>query len=419
MIMHLKSSFLQEAQARGFIYQATDLAQLDDLMFDKKITAYIGFDPTAQSLHVGNMTSIMLLRLLQKHGHKPIVLLGGATAKIGDPTGKDSIRPVLSDNDIINNIQKIKACFDFYLNFGLGFSDAILVNNNDWLSEIGYINFLTDYGRHFSINRMLTFDSVKTRLDREQPLTFLEFNYMILQAFDFIELNKAYDCVLQLGGSDQWGNIVSGVELGRRILNKTFFGLTTPLVTNSSGTKMGKTEKGAVWLNKDMLSAFDYWQFWRNTEDNDVGRYLRLFTDIAVDEIVEFEKAQGSALNDVKKILANHTTALLHGKESLESIHKTVKTLYEKGTDIDLIQLPTFLFTQSDLKNKTLEELFIDVNLCASKGEIRRLIEGKGAKVQDIIIEDGKSYLTEELLKNELIKLSFGKKTHHVIKVIK
>lgn len=417
--MFLKSSFLQEAHARGFIYQATDLTQLDEIMFDKKISAYIGFDPTAQSLHVGHMTSIMLLRLLQKHGHKPIVLLGGATAKIGDPTGKDNIRPVLTDLDIISNIEKIKESFDPYLNFGSDFLGAILVNNNDWLSSIGYINFLAAYGRHFSINRMLTFDSVKTRLDREQPLTFLEFNYMILQAYDFVELNKNHDCVLQCGGSDQWGNIVNGVELGRRVLNKTLFGLTTPLVTNSSGAKMGKTEKGAVWLNKNLLSAYDYWQFWRNTEDNDVGRYLRLFTDIDVQEIAELEKAEGSALNEVKKTLADHTTVLLHGKESLEAIHKTVKTLYEKGMDIDLTQLPTFSFLKEDLKNKTLEDLFIDAKLCASKGEIRRLIDGKGAKIQDAVIEDGKVYLTEELLNNELIKLSFGKKTHHVIKIIK
>lgn len=417
--MHLKSSFLQEAQARGFIYQATDLTELDELMFDKKITAYIGFDPTAQSLHVGNMTSIMLLRLLQKHGHKPVVLMGGATAKIGDPTGKDNIRPVLTDNDIDNNIKKIKTCFEFYLSFGAIFSDAKFVNNNDWLSQIEYINFLAEYGRHFSINRMLTFDSVKTRLERNQALTFLEFNYMILQAYDFVELNRNYDCVLQCGGSDQWGNIVSGVELGRRVLNKTLFGLTTPLVTNAGGAKMGKTEKGAVWLNKDMLSAFDYWQFWRNTEDNDVGRYLRLFTDLAVTEIEELEKAEGSALNDVKKILADHTTSILHGQDSLEAIHKTVKTLYEKGTDIDLTLLPTFTFTKEELKARLLEDLFIDVKLCTSKGQIRRLIDGKGAKIQDIVIEDGKIFLTEELLNSRLIKLSFGKKTHHVIKVVK
>ncbi|CAO5675686.1 MAG: Tyrosine--tRNA ligase 1 [Holosporales bacterium] len=414
----MKSSFLKEAKARGFIYQATHLEELDAMMATQSITAYIGFDPTAGSLHVGNMVSIMLLRLLQKHGHKPIVLVGGATAKIGDPTGKDTIRKTLSDDDIQTNISTVKECFMPYLQFGNGESDALLVNNNDWLKDVGYMNFLTDYGRHFSINRMLTFDTVKTRLEREQPLTFLEFNYMILQAYDFVELYKKHNCVLQFGGSDQWGNIVNGVELGRRLHNAPLFGLTTPLVTTSSGVKMGKTLNGAVWLHKDKLSPFDYWQFWRNTEDLDVGKYLRLFTDIDLDEIEQLEKAEGAALNDVKKRLADETTALAHGKDCLESIHATVQSLYEGGQTQDLSLLPTFSIKKEDAQTACVEDLFLHVQLATSKGEVRRLIQGQGAKIQDCVVTDGKATLTPDQLNSDLIKFSSGKKKHHVLKVI-
>lgn len=418
MSVALKSSFLQEAQARGFIYQATDLQALDDLMNQKSITAYIGFDPTAKSLHVGNMASIMLLKLLQKHGHKPLVLLGGATAKIGDPTGKDTIRPQLEQDSIDDNIQAIKKCFAFYLDFKTPDHQAVVVNNNDWFSNIRYLDFLAHYGRFFSVNRMLTLDSIKARLEREQPLSFLEFNYMILQSYDFIELNRSYDCVLQCGGSDQWGNIIGGVELGKKVLNKTLFGLTTPLVTTSNGSKMGKTEKGAVWLNSDMLSAYDYWQFWRNTDDQDVSRYLRLFTDIPLEEINNLEKAEGAALNDVKKILADHTTALLHGQESLDSIHKTVQTLYEKGNSDHIDDLPTYSISSIAIQKMPVEDLFMHVELCASKGEIRRHIQGKGAKINDQVLLDSKELLTNELFEKGFIKLSIGKKKHHILKII-
>lgn len=414
----MKSAFLKEAKARGFIYQATHLEELDDLMHNHAITAYIGFDPTAGSLHVGHMVSIMLLRLLQRHGHKPIVLVGGATAKIGDPTGKDTIRKTLSEEDIQNNIVTIKECFMPYLTFGDGATDALLVNNNDWLKDIGYMDFLTHYGRHFSINRMLTFDTVKARLEREQPLTFLEFNYMILQAYDFVELYKKHQCVLQCGGSDQWGNIVNGVELGRRMQNASIFGLTTPLVTTSSGVKMGKTMNGAVWLHKEKLSPFDYWQFWRNTEDLDVGKYLRLFTDVSLDEIAELEKAEGAALNDVKKRLADEATALAHGSDCLESIHATVKSLFEGGQNTDLSQLPAFSITREEAKTTPVEDLFLIVQLATSKGEVRRLIQGNGAKIQDTPVTDGKVMLTPEQLSTDLIKFSSGKKKHHVLKVI-
>lgn len=413
----MKSSFLQEATARGFIHQATHMEELDNLMSKEKIIVYIGFDPTGGSLHVGHMVSIMLLRLLQKHGHKPIVLVGGATAQIGDPTGKDVMRSALTPEQIETFIEGIKKCFLPYLIFGKGASDAILVNNNDWFKNIGYLEFLTNYGRHFSVNRMLSFDSVKARLDREQPLSFLEFNYMIFQAYDFVELNKRHGCVLQCGGSDQWGNIVNGVELGRRAYDKPLFGLTTPLVTTSSGSKMGKTEKGAVWLLADRLSAFDYWQFWRNTDDRDVGRYLRLFTDLPLPEIEELEKAEGSALNEVKKRLANEATALAHGKECLESIHKTTQALFE-ASGSDLSQLPTYSIHKEELLTLSVEDLFIKLELCSSKGEVRRLVDGKGAKIQDEIVIDCKKTLDESLLKIDLIKVSSGKKKHHVLKVV-
>lgn len=416
--MKYKSSFLCEASERGFIYQGTDLEALDTLMANESIVAYIGFDPTADSLHVGNMVSIMLLRLLQKHGHKPIALLGGATAKIGDPTGKDMMRKALSADEIDKNAASIKDCFSPYLTFGDGKSDAVMVNNADWLSKLNYLDFLSDYGRHFSINRMLTFDSVKTRLEREQPLSFLEFNYMIFQGYDFVELFKTYGCVLQCGGSDQWGNIVNGVELGRRVLNKTLFGLTTPLVTTSSGVKMGKTEKGAIWLNDKKLSPFDYWQFWRNTEDADVIRYIKMFTDLPLQEIKNFEHLKYEELNDVKKLLADETTKILHGEEVLASIHETAKSLFEKGKGANLSDLPTIVLNINEVKDKTIEALFVILNLCASKGEAKRLIEGKGAKIQDEIVLNGRSYLNENLLNLNIIKFSSGKKKHCILKII-
>lgn len=415
--MTFKSSFLIEAKERGFIYQGTDLSTLDDLMSEKSITAYLGFDPTANSLHVGHMVGLMFLRLLKKHGHTPIALIGGATAKLCDPSGKDAMRKILSDDDVNKNIESLKPCFDRYLNFGAD-EDTLIVNNNDWLSTLNYIDLLRDYGSHFSVNRMLTFDSVKLRLEREQTLSFLEFNYMILQAYDFVELNKRYDCVLQLGGSDQWGNIVNGVDLGRRILNKTLYGLTAPLITNSSGAKMGKSAEGAVWLNADRLSPYDYWQFWRNTDDKDVGRYLRLFTDIDVKEIAQLEKAEGSALNDVKRILADAATALAHGTECLMDIQNTIKSVFEAASCTDLSSLPTFEIKKTELESLLMEDLLVRVELSKSKGEARRSIQGRGAKINDAVIEDPKETLSETYVADDLIKVSFGKKKHHVIKVI-
>lgn len=415
--MTFNSSFLNEAKERGFVHQGTDLESLDALMASSKITAYLGFDPTADSLHVGHMVGLMFLRLLQKHGHKPIALLGGATAKIGDPTGKDAMRQFLSDADIAGNIAVLKDTFKRYLRFDSNdYSDALLVNNNDWLSSLNYIDFLRDFGKHFSVNRMLTFDSVKLRLEREQPLSFLEFNYMIFQAYDFVELYKKHDCVLQLGGSDQWGNIVSGVDLGRRVLSKPLYGLTAPLITTSSGAKMGKSEAGAVWLDSKRLSAYDYWQYWRNTEDLDVGRYLRLFTDISVEEIKDLEKAEGSALNDVKKILADATTTLAHGKDSLDSIHVTVASLFGSGGSVDLSSLPTVEINRSDLASLYAEDLFVLSNLCSSKGEARRLIDGKGAKINDESILDPKQQFNFENM--DSVKISSGKKKHHVLKLV-
>ena len=415
--MTYKSSFLTEAKERGFIYQGTDLSALDDLMSKQSITAYIGFDPNANSLHVGHMVGLMFLRLLKKHGHTPIALIGGATAKLCDPSGKDAMRQMLSDDEVKKNIESLKPCFDRYLNFGAD-EDTLIVNNNDWLSTLNYIDLLRDYGSHFSVNRMLTFDSVKLRLEREQTLSFLEFNYMILQAYDFVELNKRYDCVLQLGGSDQWGNIVNGVDLGRRILNKTLYGLTAPLITNSSGAKMGKSAAGAVWLNAGRLSPYDYWQFWRNTDDKDVGRYLRLFTDIEVKEIAQLEKAQDAALNDVKKILADAATTLAHGNECLVGIHKTIKSVFEASSSADLSSLPTFEIKKSELKTLLMEDLLVCVELSKSKGEARRFIQGRGAKLNDVVIEDPKSTMPEAYMEENLIKISFGKKKHHVVKVI-
>ncbi|HCU06904.1 MAG TPA: tyrosine--tRNA ligase [Holosporales bacterium] len=415
-MMIFKSSFLIEAKERGFIYQGTDLGALDDLMSKQAITAYLGFDPTANSLHVGHMVGLMFLRLLKKHGHTPIALIGGATAKLCDPSGKDAMRQMLSDDEINQNIEDLKPCFDRYLNVDAQ-NKAFILNNNDWLSSLNYIDLLRDYGAHFSVNRMLTFDNVKLRLEREQTLSFLEFNYMVLQAYDFVELNKKYNCVLQLGGSDQWGNIVSGVDLGRRILNKTLYGLTAPLITNSSGAKMGKSAAGAVWLNADRLPPYDYWQFWRNTDDIDVSRYLRLFTDIDLKEIEQLEKADGSALNDVKKILADAATILAHGPDCLSGIHKTIQSVFEASSTTDLSSLPTFEIAQADLKTLLIEDLLVFVELAKSKGEARRSIQGRGVKINDTIIEDPKSMMAD-YLNDTLIKISFGKKKHHVLKVI-
>ncbi|MDP7549261.1 MAG: tyrosine--tRNA ligase, partial [Alphaproteobacteria bacterium] len=338
----IKSEFVRTLVERGFMHQCTDLDALDALAARQKITAYIGYDCTAPSLHVGSLVQIMMQRHLQKTGHRPIVLMGGGTTKVGDPSGKDTARQILSDRDIDTNMAGIREVFSRFVDFGEGPGDAMMVNNDDWLGELAYIPFLREVGRHFSINRMLSFDSVKLRLEREQPLSFLEFNYMILQAYDFLELSRRHDCILQMGGSDQWGNIVNGVELGRRVDGTSLFGFTTPLITLASGAKMGKTAQGAIWLNKDMLSAYDYWQFWRNTEDADVGRFLRLFTELPLDEISRLAALQDAEINEAKKILADQATTLCHGAEAAKAAAETARRTFEEGrvaTDLPTIEV--------------------------------------------------------------------------------
>ena len=410
-----KSDFLNRAVERGFVHQCTDMESLDAQAADGIVTAYIGFDCTAPSLHAGSLVSIMLLRLLQQTGHKPIVLMGGGTTKVGDPSGKDDTRKLLDHAAIAVNMAGIKQVFEKYLKFGDGPTDAIMVNNAEWLDELQYLPFLQKYGRLFSVNRMLTFDSVKSRLEREQPLTFLEFNYMILQAYDFVELHKRYGCSLQMGGSDQWGNIVNGVDLGRRVDGQALFGLTTPLLTTSSGAKMGKTADGAVWLNNDMLSSFDYWQYWRNTEDADVGRFLRLFSEIPMDEIAKLETLQGAEINDAKKILADHITALCHGANAARDARETAEKTFEQGqadTGLQTVDLP-----KQDLQGGMAAfELLVRAGLSKSNGEARRLIRGGGARLNDAVISDETQTIgSQDISKNGTLKLSAGKKRHVLI----
>lgn len=406
------SDFLYQAQMRGFIHQGTDLKSLDSLMSKESITAYLGFDPTASSLHVGHLVGIMWLRLLQKTGHKPMVLLGGATSRIGDPTWKDEARKLLPEVEIQRNIQGISQTFSQYLTLGPSETDAMIVDNNDWLRSLNYLDFLKDYGPHFTINRMITFDSVKLRLDRQSPLTFLEFNYMLLQAYDFLHLNRTYNCQLQLGGSDQWGNIVNGVELVRRLTQKQVYGVTVPLITHSNGSKMGKTSQGAVWLNSDLLSPYDFWQFWRNTDDRDVGRYLKLFTELPLEEIEKLEALKGAELNEAKKVLADEITSLAHGAEKLPAIHETSSQFFEGQARNGEKNLTRFFLKNSDLP-LSMDELFVKTQLVASKSEARRLIAGKGARVEGDAIEDAKEILTVERFKDQgTVKLSAGKKKH-------
>ena len=410
------SAFLQTLHARGYVHQITDEKGLDAAASSKTITAYIGFDATADSLHVGNLVSIMLLRRLQQAGHKPIVLMGGGTTKVGDPSGKDESRQLLTDDKIASNIASIKTIFGNYLKFGDGrndtSSDAIMVNNADWLDKLEYIPFLRDVGRHFTINRMLGFDSVKMRLEREQPLTFLEFNYMIMQAYDFVELSKRYGCQLQMGGSDQWGNIVNGTDLGHKMAQATLFGLTTPLITTSSGAKMGKTAAGAVWLKADKLSPYDYWQFWRNTEDADVGKFLKLFTDLPLDEIARLAGLQGNEINEAKKVLAFEATKLCHGEKAATESAETARRTFEEGNVGD--NLPTFTIPKAELQQGVpLVDVLVKAGMASSKGEARRLIEGGGAKINDVAISN-----VNELVRSDGndIKLSAGKKRHALIK---
>ncbi|MBP2226780.1 tyrosyl-tRNA synthetase [Azospirillum agricola] len=411
------SDFLRTLQERGFIHQCTDLAALDERATKGPIVAYIGFDCTADSLHVGSLLPIMMLRWLQKTGHKPIVLMGGGTTKIGDPSGKDEARQLLTDEVIAANMAGIKRIFGRYLTFGDGPTDAVMVNNGDWLDELKYIPLLRDIGRHFTINRMMSFESVKLRLEREQPLTFLEFNYMILQAYDFVELKRRLGCTLQMGGSDQWGNIINGVELGRRTDGAELFGLTTPLLTTSSGAKMGKTAAGAVWLTADKLGAYDFWQYWRNTEDADVGRFLRLYTELPLDEVARLERLEGAGINEAKKILANEVTRLAHGEEAAREAAETARRAFEEGAAAD--GLPTIDVARAELEaGIAVVDLLVSAGLAASKGEARRLIKGGGAKLNDGAIADEAMKATvADLNADGVVKLSAGKKRHVLVKV--
>ncbi len=402
-----KSDLLNLLEERGYIHQITDASALDALALKQVVPGYIGFDATAPSLHVGNLVSIMLLRRLQQAGHKPIVVMGGGTTKVGDPSGKDEVRKLLTENGIRANIASIRTAFERFLSFGDGATDAIMVNNDDWLSKLGYIELLRDVGPHFTINRMLTFDSVKLRLEREQPLTFLEFNYMILQAYDFMELSRRVGCRLQMGGSDQWGNIVNGIELTRRIDGQELYGVTTPLITKADGTKMGKSVSGAVWLNEAQLSSFDYWQFWRNTDDRDVGRFLKLFTDVPLDEIARLEALQGSEINEAKKILANEATALCRGREAADAAAETARLTFEEGATGD--ELPSLSVSLDGMR---IGDVLFNLGFVASNGEAKRKIAEGAVKLDDQKIDDVNFWIN---VGDAPVKLSLGKKRHALL----
>jgi tyrosyl-tRNA synthetase len=410
-----KSDFLRILAERGFIHQVSDTEGLDAKAAAGPITAYVGFDATAPSLHIGNLLTIMMLRWLAKTGHRPIALMGGGTSKIGDPSGKDTTRALLTSAQIDSNIASIRTVFSRFLDFEAG---AIMANNADWLERLEYIPFLRDVGRHFTINKMLTFDSVKLRLEREQPLTFLEFNYMILQAYDFVELYKRHGCILQMGGSDQWGNIVNGIDLGRRLLNVQLFALTTPLLTTSSGSKMGKTETGAVWLNADMTSPYDYWQFWRNCEDADVGRLLKLFTELPLEEVARLAQLKGQELNEAKKILATEATALLHSRAAAEQAAETARRIFEEGAlaeTLPTVEIPSGTFEPA----LSVLDAALHVGLVSSKSEARRQIKGGGLKVNDIAVADEKMVLTpRDLTPEGVVKLSLGRKRHVLLRPV-
>lgn len=413
----LKSDFLRVVTERGYMHQCTDLEALDKRLLEGCQAAYIGFDCTATSLHVGGLMQIMLLRWWQKTGNKPIVLMGGGTTRIGDPTGKDEARKMLTDEIIATNMAGIRTVFTKYLSFGEGKTDAVMVNNADWLDKLNYIDFLRDYGHHFTINRMLTFDSVKLRLEREQPLTFLEFNYMLLQGYDFLELFRRNKCMLQMGGSDQWGNIINGVELGRRCDQAELFGLTSPLLTTSSGAKMGKTVNGAVWLNDDMLSPWEFWQYWRNTEDADVGRFLKLYTELPLDEIARLEKLQGAEINEAKKILANEVTRLCHGDAAAAQAAETARKTFEEG--IASADLPTVEIPAAELAaGIPAYQLFVRAGLAASNGEAKRLLKGGGGKVNDQAVDNELDAVDASDLRDGTVKLTAGKKRHILVKPV-
>jgi len=422
----VQSTFLKTMRDRGFLHQCTNLEELDKIMTEGTISAYLGFDATADSLHVGSLLQIMILRHLQKSGHKPIVLIGGGTSKVGDPTGKDESRKMLTEDQISKNMEGISKVFDKFITFEgdsnveASASNAIMVNNNDWLSTLKYLDFLRDYGTHFTINRMLSFESVKQRLARESPFSFLEFNYMILQAYDYLELSRRYGAKLQLGGSDQWGNIVAGAELGRRCDGNQLFGLTAPLIATSDGKKMGKTANGAVWLNKDRLSEYDYWQFWRNTSDDDVVRFMKLFTEIPMEKIEELSKLEGADINKAKIVLADEATSLLHGRECLGDIHETIENMFKNKSGGSTESLPRIFVSEKDLSDGGVKflDLFNQLKLANSKKEARRLIQGGGAKIGDEKISDENGSLTLADFGDEKeVTLRAGKKRAGVVEM--
>ena len=411
-----KSDFLNILAERGFIHQVSEPDTLDQLAKSQPITAYIGFDCTAASLHIGSLLPIMMLHWLQQTGHRPIALMGGGTTRVGDPSGKDESRRILTDAAIDENLTGIRAVFAKFLKFEGSGGNAVMANNADWLNALNYIDFLRDVGRHFSVNRMLSFDSVKMRLDRQQELSFLEFNYMILQAYDFVELNKRTGCVLQMGGSDQWGNIVSGIDLGRRMSNAHLFALTAPLITTSSGAKMGKTAAGAVWLNADMVSPYDYWQYWRNTEDGDVARFLKLFTVMPLDEIARLAALQGAEVNEAKKVLATEATALLHGRAAADQAAETARRTFEQGETS--LALPSVALPRAEIEAGIgILAAFVKAGLAKSNGEVRRAIANNAIQINDVRIADDKRVVSaQDLTSDGVIKLSLGKKQHILIK---
>ena len=412
----MKNNFLQEMQNRGYLNQCTNLDELSKFCNNNPISGYIGFDCTASSLHVGSLLQIMILKLMQKHGHRPIVLLGGGTTLIGDPSGKDTTRKMLDNEEIKTNIDSIKKVFNKILDTTNKNTSPIFVNNAEWLTKLKYIDFLRDVGSHFTINKMLTFDSVKLRLDREQSLSYMEFNYMILQAYDFYELFKNNECILQIGGSDQWGNIVNGVDLIRRKLKKEAFGITSPLITLASGAKMGKTEKGAIWLNEEELSPYDYWQFWRNTDDRDVKRFIKFFTEIEADEVENIFKKEKN-INNLKILLANEATKILHGEESAKKSEQTARATFE-GSGLGS-GLPEIIIKTDEIKKGiSILELIVNNKILLSKSEARRVIANKGLKLNNEVINDEKKILTFRDFKENTLKLSYGKKKHFLVKII-
>ncbi len=411
-----KSDFLRTLSERGFIHQISDETGLDDLLCKETVTAYIGFDPTAPSLHAGGLIQIMMLHWLQQTGHRAISLMGGGTGMVGDPSFKDEARQLMTPDTIAGNIAGIKKVFSNYLTYGEGPKDALMINNADWLLSINYLEFLRDVGRHFSVNRMLSFDSVKMRLDREQSLSFLEFNYMILQAYDFVELNKRYDTRLQMGGSDQWGNIVNGIDLGHRMGTPQLYALTSPLLTTASGAKMGKSLSGAVWLNPEMLSAYDFWQYWRNTEDADVTRFLKLYTTLPMDEIARLSALGGSEINEVKKILATEITAMLHGRQNAEQAAETARKTFEEGALAE--NLPSIEVAKSELESGLgLLALIVRAGLASSNGEARRHVQGGAVRINDKAVSDERMSIgSGEVTADGVIKLSLGKKKHILVR---